>query len=172
METVVGAKLRKVISGMQTGVDIAALDAAINNGYEVSGYMPSGYRTLDGKRPEYKDKYNARVTKNWGYKTRTWLNIKNTSATARIASDFNSAGERCTLNGIREYQKPHFDVHVKLSPLKYSFEPKDMALWIMDNEFETLNCAGNSEQTSPGIYKAAYDYFNEVFRMVKNGHIN
>ena len=43
----------KVISGGQTGVDQAALRAAKAAGIETGGWMPKGFRTLAGPRPEF-----------------------------------------------------------------------------------------------------------------------
>jgi len=45
------AMLKKVISGGQTGVDRAALDAAMKLGIEVGGWCPKGRRALDGLIP-------------------------------------------------------------------------------------------------------------------------
>ena len=34
--------LKKIISGCQTGADIAAIDAAIDNGFPYGGWVPKG----------------------------------------------------------------------------------------------------------------------------------
>jgi len=44
--------IRKVISGGQTGVDRAGLDAAVNAGIPIGGYCPKGRRAEDGVIPE------------------------------------------------------------------------------------------------------------------------
>jgi len=49
----------RVISGGQTGADIAGLKAAKAFGIPTGGYMTSGFRTLDGYKPEYHREYNV-----------------------------------------------------------------------------------------------------------------
>jgi len=46
-----GASLKKVISGGQTGVDRAALDAAMKLGLDSGGWCPRGRRARDGVIP-------------------------------------------------------------------------------------------------------------------------
>ena len=43
--------LKKIISGCQTGADIAAIDAAIDNGFPYGGWVPKGRRTEAGPLP-------------------------------------------------------------------------------------------------------------------------
>ena len=64
-------KISKIISGGQTGVDRAALDAAISLGLEHGGFCPKGRIAEDGIIPvEYKmdemdtEEYFARTMKN------------------------------------------------------------------------------------------------------------
>jgi hypothetical protein len=47
------------VSGFNTGADFAAIKAAKDNGMETSGYMPKGYRTEKGTKPEYAELYGA-----------------------------------------------------------------------------------------------------------------
>jgi hypothetical protein len=77
--------------------------------------------------------------------------------TIRFASNFNSPGELCTLKAIKKYEKPYIDVNVK-SPIKI----QEVVDWINKNEIYTLNVAGNSEKTSPGIEKFVFVYLRQV----------
>lgn len=45
----------KIISGGQNGVDIAALKAAKKLNLETGGFIPAGFMTVDGKKPELKN---------------------------------------------------------------------------------------------------------------------
>ena len=47
----------KIISGAQTGADLAGLDAAKALGIPTGGSMPNGFKDLEGKKPEYASKY-------------------------------------------------------------------------------------------------------------------
>jgi hypothetical protein len=62
----------KIISGGQTGVDRAALDAAMDLGIPVGGWCPAGRRSEDGRIPE---KYPLLETASIGYNVRTIRNI-------------------------------------------------------------------------------------------------
>lgn len=50
--------LSKVISGGQTGADQGGLEAAKILGLETGGYIPYGFLTSEGPRPDLKDSFN------------------------------------------------------------------------------------------------------------------
>lgn len=58
----------KIVSGAQTGVDRAALDAAIELGVESGGWCPEGRLAEDGVIP---DMYPVRELPGSGYRQRT-----------------------------------------------------------------------------------------------------
>lgn len=64
--------LRKVVSGGQTGVDRAGLDAAFNAGIPIGGYCPQGRRAEDGAIPE---KYPMIEMEESEYRFRTEKNV-------------------------------------------------------------------------------------------------
>lgn len=159
--------LVKVISGFQTGVDIAGIHAAKAAGFETGGYMPKGYKTLEGPKPLYAKLYGAMQHSSANYRERTWDNVYSSDGTLRIAKDFTSAGERCTQNAIIHWKKPSFDVDVT----HYASNVEDVIIqWIKANNIKVLNVAGNSEHTALGIYQFAYDLLLKVFRRIKDGH--
>jgi hypothetical protein len=159
--------LRKIISGGQTGVDQAALQAAADCGYATGGWLPLGCMTLDGPNAALLTKFNMREHAHYGgYRERTRANVRDSDATLRIASNLNSLGERCTLRAITDHAKPHLDVKVERD-FSYDVSTLTAATWITANRIAVLNVAGNSERTSPGIYKLAYDYMTEVLERVR-----
>lgn len=154
--------ITKIISGFQTGADIGAIKAAKDNAVETGGWIPKGYKTLDGSRPTYADLYNAKQHSSANYASRTWDNILDSDGTLRIAGNFNSAGEKCTLNGIKAHCKPYCDLNVAdwigLSREdKVSLVGKIIFSWILKNKIQILNVAGNSEKTYPGIEAITYE---------------
>ena len=151
--------LEKIISGSQTGVDENALKAAKAVGLKTGGEIPKGFRTLNGSRPDLALEYGLTESISSGYSLRTENNVKNADTTIRLASDFKSAGERLTLRCIKWFNKPYLDVNVN-KPLDQGI----VVAWIVDNGFKTLNIAGNSEDTSPGIGDFAFEYLKEVFQ--------
>ncbi len=156
--------LTKVISGCQTGVDEAGLAAAYDYGIQTGGYIPKGHKTLKGPRPDLTKKYGLIEHSSSGYKERTWDNVQSSDGTLRFASNWKSSGEICTKNAIINYNKPYCDISIPdgLDDTKFVLQ------WINDNNIKVLNIAGNSEQTSPGIYKITYEFLMKLFKELKN----
>ncbi len=153
----------KIISGGQTGADIAALITAKKFNLETGGWIPKGFKTLIGPKPEYKDLYGLQEHSHPDYPPRTFLNVRTSDATLRFANDFNSFGERCTLKAITQYVKPYLDVDLK-NPISF----KDVADWIIDRNLKVLNVAGNSEKTYSGMTVFVIEYLTEVFDILKS----
>lgn len=153
----------KVISGGQTGADIGGVRAAKDSGLETGGWLPNGCITLQGPRPEYLQEFGMQEHLKKGYPPRTEANVKDSDGTIRFASNFSSAGEKCTLRAIKWFNKPYFDVNINSPPPK-----EEVILWLKENGINTLNVAGNSEETSPGIEDFVYNYLLEVFRLDSN----
>lgn len=156
-------KLDKVISGGQNGVDQAALRAAKTVGIPTGGWMPNGWMTLDGPRPEFEELYGMKECYA-GYKARTEANVIDGDSTLIFAADFKSPGEICTFRAISKFQKPYFKVHVD-DNLTEKLE--EALAWLSWAEGTTLNVAGNSETTSPGIGEKAERFLNELFHWYK-----
>jgi hypothetical protein len=139
---------RKIISGGQTGADQAGLRAAVILGLGTGGWAPFGWRTLDGPAPWLEE--SGLREANGGYAFRTELNVRDADGTVRFAADFNSPGERCTLNALKKHGKPYID----FNPLSPSAHPPTFKKWLIDNQIRVLNVAGNAEQTAPGMFNA------------------
>jgi len=153
--------LRKIISGGQTGADMGGLDAAKQFGFETGGMAPKGYLTEKGKTPMLAE-YGLIESEKSDYVPRTYDNAKNGDGTIRIAHDFNSAGELCTLKAINQYNKPYIDVNVHNPP-----DHEVVAQWIIDNKIEVLNVAGNRESKVKGIHEYTVNYLLTVFEILK-----
>ncbi len=157
-------------SGLQSGADLHSLIAAKALGFSVFGLMPLGFRTLDGPRPEYAELYNAKEHSSSAYPPRTCENVRDSDATIRFAKFFDSSGEKLTLKAIKQYSKPHFDVLIKdVDNFSVSAEetPQKAAEWILNNNVQTLNCAGNSEQTCKGIGLWVERYVTQMLTIYK-----
>lgn len=76
--------LRKVISGGQSGVDRAALDAALECNIPIGGYCPLGRLAEDGPIP---DKYPLVELKTPSHPARTKRNIDEADATLILIAD-------------------------------------------------------------------------------------
>jgi Circularly permutated YpsA SLOG family len=152
----------KVISGGQTGADIAALKAAKHMGVPTGGYMTKGCRTLAGAKPEYIEEYGMIELGTSDYRRRTRKNVEESTATLAFASNFQSTGERCTKNACRDYGREYVPVNI-VGGKPIILRPIDIACWIEDKDIIILNVAGNSETTCPGIEDIVYKYLVEVF---------
>lgn len=171
--------IKRIISGFQNGVDIGAIKAAKDSGIETGGWIPKGYKTLDGARPAYASLYNAKEHSSANYAERTWDNILSSDGTLMIATNIKSPGEKCTLNGVKAHQKPNFQFWVQTGdPLSgycyingiennkndfYSL----LYSWILINNIQVLNVAGNADKTSPGIEKIAYQIIHKLLKIDK-----
>jgi hypothetical protein len=153
--------LKRVISGGQTGADRAALAAAKAAGIATGGWMPRGFRAQDGPQPEFAALYGIREHTSDRYPPRTTLNVKESDATLRFATVWDSPGEVLTRGMCSRYGKPQLEVTPggKLTPA-------DVAEWLVRNNVRVLNVAGNTERTSPGIEAFVCDFLAEVFRLL------
>lgn len=164
----------RVISGGQTGVDQAGLYAAAECGLDTGGYMPKGWRTQEGPRPEFADVFGMHEHFSPAYQPRTEWNVANAHATVILAKHFQSSGTLLTTNLCRKHNKP--SVQVKWDAGTFSHLPIELARVILydksvherfGNDQFTLNIAGNAEATALGIFDATFAYLMVVFTALK-----
>jgi len=144
----------KIISGGQTGVDRAGLDAAMEAGLPVGGYVPKGRLAEDGCVP---DKYPMTETASTNYRVRTRRNVVKSDGTLIINSGELRGGTALTARLAREKNKPLMIVRLDLF-----CEPSEVIQWLKDNHIHTLNIAGPRESESPGIYMKAKDFLLKI----------
>ncbi len=148
--------IKKIISGGQTGVDRAALDAAISLGIEHGGYCPKGRRAEDGRIP---DEYQLTETTTADYSDRTERNILESDGTLIVCDGELSGGTRLTRQIAERNNKPLLCIEIQqpiLPPLFYD--------WIKQHSIETLNIAGPRESGVPGIANATRSILLELLR--------
>ncbi len=85
--------IKKIISGGQTGADMAALDVAIELGIPHGGWIPKGRKAEDGT---LSDKYLLQETKTINYPQRTELNIVDSDGTLIISHGKLTGGSSLT----------------------------------------------------------------------------
>jgi len=153
--------MRKVVSGGQTGVDRAGLDAAIKLGIPHGGWCPKGRKAEDGVIPV---KYHLTEGPSPGYPWRTEANVKDSSITLIYCHDIQgSRGTALTARLCDKHGKACIDVVKELSKF---FEAEDGYNHVakLINGYNVINVAGPRESTNPGIHEAARDRFVEIFR--------
>lgn len=147
--------ITKIISGGQIGADIAGLRAAIKLGLGTGGWMPKGFRTKAGSRPEYATMYGIQEHTHYEYPPRTYLNVLESDGTVRFANNFNSPGEKCTLRAIKTYMQTYFDVDMaNFEPERHGYEP--FRAWIEGQQIKVLNVAGNA---IPGAFERLVEHY-------------
>lgn len=130
--------------------------------------MPKGFKAHDGSHPEFAHQYGIQEHERPAYPPRTALNVKESDGTIRFASNFGSPGEKLTAKMIRQYSKPSLSIDVKCG----TTTPQDVANWIVENDIEILNIAGNSDKTSPGIGDFVRTFLLEVFTLLSQHATN
>lgn len=152
--------LKKVISGGQRGADVGALLAAKRFGLATGGWMPKGFKTLDGLHPEYAERFGMTETKSDRYPECTKRNVRDSHGTIRFASNFESRGERCTLRWIKYYHRHSLDIKLPCGPDYYPVAVRSIHKWIETLQIETLNVAGNAnKRVEMETYEILYHLF-------------
>lgn len=136
----------RVISGGQTGVDRAALDAALTLGIACGGWCPRGRLAEDGP---ISPRYPLQETESSDYAERTERNVAEASATLILASGGLSGGTALTRDFASRLGKP-----VLVVDLNRDFGVNaELTTWLQQHGETTLNVAGPRESSSPGIYR-------------------
>ena len=152
----------KIVSGGQTGVDQAALDAAIALEIPHGGWCPKGRRAeLDKTIPE---KYNLKETDSDQFEVRTKLNIKDSDGTLIIVPKLPieiTDGTILTLQEVKQKNKPHLIID-QCNPI----DRENILKWVNNNHIKVLNVAGPRESQSPGIYKKSFVLLKNVFSIL------
>jgi hypothetical protein len=146
-------------SGGQTGVDRAALDAALAAGISVTGWCPRGRLAEDGPLPL---RYPLRETPSAAYDERTRLNVRDADATLILLQGPLAAGTALTAETASTLGKPLFVVDLA-NPLY----PGDVAEWVRRVGVQDLNVAGPRESEAPGIYAEARAFLTALLAALR-----
>lgn len=148
----------KVISGGQTGVDRAALDAAIHCNMPHGGWVPQGRLAEDGKIDEI---YVVQETATPDLSVRTEWNIRDSDATLILSGCDLKNGTKLTWDLVNLAGKPVLRLDIFSTEDKDSLET--IAAWLCKIRPKILNVAGPRESEIPGIYSKTYALLCSLF---------
>jgi hypothetical protein len=163
----------QVISGGQTGVDRAALDAAMRCGIPVGGWCPRDRRSEDGCIPP---EYPLQETAARSYAVRTEWNVRDSDGTLIVVLDEITSGTRMTVEAARTHGKPLKVEYIApkkqsgLLPNENSEDEQVLSVvdWIRRHKISVLNVAGPRGSSSPDVYPHALNFLSLVFRTIES----
>ena len=153
--------IERVISGGQTGADQAGWRAAKRFGLATGGWMPRGYLTEDGPRPEFAAMYGALEHKSPKYPARTEDNV--------IWSDLTILFGDPTSRGAMLVRRIEKDIQDSFRPDPILVPSNDdcvmrVAKLVSARQPLILNIAGNRESKAPSIGAWVESFLCDVFR--------
>ena len=149
-----------IFSGGQTGVDRAALDAALAAGTPCGGWCPAGRLAEDGVLPEH---YPLREVANGGYRERTRANVLGSDGTLVIHAGELEGGTAQTAGFCRAHGKPC--LLIDSNAVTHEAAAAMVRRFVARHGIAVLNVAGPRGSKHPGIYEYA---FTLVTRVLKN----
>jgi hypothetical protein len=154
--------LDKILSGGQTGADQAGWRTAKAFGVPTGGWMPKGFQTEDGSRPEFAEQFGAAEMPTDSHTARTTQNVQDSDATLWFG-ETTTSGAQATVGACHKFGKPCMPVYPGAS-----FEPSHVATWIAENKIRILNVAGNREGDESGIGDRVERFLGQVLQQL--GH--
>lgn len=147
--------VQKIVSGGQTGVDQAALDAAIQLGIPHGGWCPQGRLSEAGP---IDSKYQLTELASPEYAIRTQQNVIDSDGTLILYRDRLQGGTALTYRYAKQFDRP-----VKRVRLDRSWNVSEVAQWLKANRIEILNVAGPRGSFHPDLYDQSYQALLRLF---------
>lgn len=151
--------VQQVVSGGQTGVDRAGLDAALACGFPVGGWCPAGRRSEAGPIPQ---EYPLQETESAAYQIRTEWNVRDSDGTLIIVRSKVTGGTSLTRKLAMNHGKPIFvqklkNRHVDLMKNEAAWNAAiaEIRTWLTDNNIRILNIAGPRASSEEALYEDA-----------------
>lgn len=157
--------ITKVISGGQTGADLAGLRAAVACGIATGGTAPRHFKTEDGMRPNLGKVYGLKESHSDDYLVRTKKNILDADITLVFGEL--TGGSKRTVSMCFSNRRPVFNVSIGDFGCNESVE--ETAQWVVrqaGGKSVVVNIAGNRESKCPGIGTKTRIFLIELFNLV------
>lgn len=145
------SRVRRVVSGAQTGVDRAALDAALELGLACGGWVPRGRVDEYGRIP---DSYpNLEETASADWEERTEANVRDSDATLLISRGPLTGGSLFTREVALRLGRPTLHLDLRREPVEQAAEAARR--FIERESVRVLNVAGPRASKDPGLHDLA-----------------
>src|SRR3954451_11705621 len=151
----------KIISGGQTGVDRAALDAALSLGIESGGWCPAGRLDENGRIP---DQYPVRELPNGGFPERTLQNVLDSDATIIIHPGSLHGGTADTARICDQKRKPFMLIDASIT--NPADAGREVDKFIRRHRINVLNVAGPRASEWPDGYAFALEMVTTFLREI------
>jgi hypothetical protein len=151
-------RIKRIISGGQTGADRGGLDAAIELGIPHGGWCPKGRRAEDGPIPP---RYRLRETPSSDYPERTEQNVLAAQGTVVFTFGRPEGGSALTIRLAERHEKPV--IHVDLKKLAPAEAAGRLRAWIAKHGISILNVAGSRESKAAGMMKLVQSIVTAAF---------
>ena len=158
-------RLKKIISGGQTGADQGALDGARSYGFPYGGAIPAGRKTEAGSLPE---KYCMVELSSHHYPVRTVKNVVDADGTLIVSNGSLSGGSLLTSKVARDHKKQC--MHIDFDRVEFSSALKKVIAWVSRNNIEILNVAGPRASSDPGIYDLTHRLISNLLSFTGTHH--
>ena len=158
-------RIKKIVSGGQTGADQGGLNAAITLGISHGGWCPKGRLAENGTIPE---KYQLTETSSSSYLRRTELNVKESDATLVFCYGQPLGGTKRTIEFAIRHSKPVLvvDFRHSLEENLYRVERWFSSLCVEDI---ILNIAGSRASKTPHLQRSVEAFLNTCLQKNTNG---
>lgn len=151
--------ISRIISGGQTGADIAALEVAVAHQLPHGGWCPKGRRSLAGPIP---DNYQLTETPSSDYLQRTEWNVRDSDGTVVLTlAPQASGGSLKTLDFTRRHHKPA--LHLSRAQFDTRAAAAALRRFVKQHSIATLNVAGSRESKEPGLHAWTRDVLQASF---------
>lgn len=152
--------IRKIISGGQTGTDLAAWDVAREFAIPFGGFVPAGRTNENGLIPS---KYESiRETTSPETVERTKRNVETSDGTLIICRNKPTGGTLATLEHCRNISKPVFVADVASGVTDDLI--RSIELWLDILKPNNLNVAGPRQSEDSGIYALTRELLCRVLK--------
>ena len=146
--------VRRIISGGQTGGDQAGLYAGRDLGIETGGTAPAGYKVWDESKPGNRGSdpdlqtFGLTTHHEASYPPRTRQNVKDSTGTIYFDFHGESAGLAVTRKEAKRLGRP-FKLITDMNELNTLEGITKIRAWLVNENIETLNVAGNRQSSPP-----------------------